>query len=103
VDAIADLYGGDLLARALPAVRPGGAVAAIEVPDIDLGDLIDANVTLHGVLIGDDGGRTRRLAGRLAEGAVRPVVSHTFPLAEAASAHRIVDTGHAGGKVVLTV
>jgi NADPH:quinone reductase len=103
LDAIADLYGSDLLARALPALRPGGAVAAIEVPDIELDDLIDANVTLHGVLVGDDGDRTRGLAGLLAEGALRPVISRTFPLADAPAAHRLVDGGHAGGKVVLTV
>ena len=30
-------------------------------------------------------------------------VADTFPLADAASAHTLAATGHAGGKVVLTV
>jgi NADPH2:quinone reductase len=38
------------------------------------------------------------LAGR---GELRVVVARTFPLAEAADAHRLVQGGHAGGKVVL--
>jgi len=70
---------------------------------IGLDPLIDANVTFHGILIGDDGQRTRRLAARLADGSLRPVISHELPLAEAAQAHRILETGHPGGKIVLTV
>ncbi len=40
----------------------------------------DANITVHGVLIQDDGGRTRTLAALLADGTLRPVVSHVLPL-----------------------
>ncbi len=35
--------------------------------------------------------------------ALRPVVSHVLPLAAAAEAHRMVEGGHAGGKIVLDV
>ena len=73
VDAIADLVGGPHAAAALPALRPGGQIASIATPELDLDVLIDANITFHGVLIGDDGQRTRRLAALLGEGALRPV------------------------------
>jgi NADPH:quinone reductase-like Zn-dependent oxidoreductase len=33
---------------------------------------------------------------------VRPHVRHVLPLDEAAQAHRILESGHAGGKVVLS-
>src|SRR5262245_7898777 len=36
VDAIADLVGGTLAAAALPALRPGGQIAAIATPELDL-------------------------------------------------------------------
>jgi NADPH2:quinone reductase len=103
VDAIAALIEGPHLAGAFGALRPGGQIAAIATPDLGLDPLIDANVTFHGILIGDDGQRTRRLAARLADGSLRPVISHELPLAEAAQAHRILETGHPGGKIVLTV
>jgi NADPH:quinone reductase len=103
VDAIADLVGGPHPMAALAALRPGGQIASIATPVLDIDPLLDANITFHGVLIGDDGQRTRNLAGLLAAGELRPVVSHVLPLSEAASAHRIQETGHAGGKIVLTV
>ena len=103
VDAIADLVGGDLLNRALGALKPNGAAASIATPELDLDAVLDNNITFHGVLIGDDGTRTRRLADLFAREVLHPHVSHVLPLEEAAQAHRILESGHAGGKVVLTV
>jgi NADPH:quinone reductase len=101
VNAIADLVGGTLVQAALPALRPGGQIAAIATPVLDLDQILDDNITFHGVLIQDDGDRIRRLSSLLGEGVIRPVVSHVLPLTAAAEAHRIVEAGHAGGKVVL--
>jgi NADPH2:quinone reductase len=103
VDAIADLVGGSLAWSAFAALRPGGQIAAIATPDLDLDPLLDANVTFHGVLIQDDGDRTRALAGLLGRRELRPVISHVLPLDAAAEAHRILEAGHAGGKIVLDV
>jgi NADPH2:quinone reductase len=103
VDAIADLTGGTLAAAALPALRPGGQIAAVATPELDLDPLLDANITFHGVLIQDDGNRTRELAALLDRRALRPVISQVLPLAAAAKAHRILEGRHAGGKIVLDV
>jgi NADPH2:quinone reductase len=103
VDAIADLTGGTLAAAALPALRPGGQIAAIATPELDLDPLLDANITFQGVLIGDDGNRSRELAALLDRRTLRPVISHVLPLAAAAEAHRILERRHAGGKIVLDV
>ncbi len=103
VDAIADLVGGRLLAAALGALRPGGQVAAIATPELDLDPLLDANITFYGVLIYDDGQRTRELASLLAQHTLRPVVSHQLPLSQAVQAHQILERKHPGGKIVLTV
>jgi NADPH:quinone reductase-like Zn-dependent oxidoreductase len=78
-------------------------MAAIETPQLDLSPVLDANLTFHGVLIKDDGQRTRELAALLAEHVLQPVISHQLPLAEAAEAHRILDQRHAGGKIVLNI
>ena len=103
VDAIADLTGGTLAAAALPALRSGGQIAAIATPELDLDPLLDANITFHGVLIGDDGDRTRALAALLDRRALRPVVSRVLPLAAAAEAHRLLERRHASGKIILDV
>ena len=103
VDAVADLVGGRLAQAACAALRPGGQIAAIATPELDLDSLLDANITFHGVLVQDDGDRTRALAALLDRRALRPVISHVLPLAAAAEAHRILEGGHAGGKIVLDV
>jgi NADPH:quinone reductase len=103
VDAIADLAGGEAAQSALPALRPGGQIAVIAPPVLDMEAVLDANITVHGVLIQDDGDRTRKLAGLLADGTLRPVISHVLPLEAAPEAHRLVETRHAGGKIVLDV
>ena len=103
VDAVADLVGGDAITAWLPTLRPGGQIAAIATPELDLDALLDDNITFHGVLIRNDGDRTRRLARLLGDGTIVAHVSHTFRLDEAAQAHRILEGGHSGGKVVLVV
>ena len=40
---------------------------------------------------------------RLGRRELRPVISHVLPLDAAAEAHRILENGHAGGKIVLDV
>ena len=83
VDAIANLVGGRLAGRmSRAAVR--WQIAAIATPELDLDLLLDANITFHGVLVQDDGDRTRALAALLDRRALRPVVSHVLPLAAAA-------------------
>ncbi|MEV6301154.1 NADP-dependent oxidoreductase [Actinoplanes sp. NPDC051861] len=103
VDAVADLVGGELVNQVVARIRPWGSIASIATPLLDLDPVLDRNLTFHGVLIHNHGDRTRRLAAWLAEGVLRPVVSRVFPLEEVGAAHELVESGHAGGKVVLRV
>lgn len=103
VDAIADLVGGEFLATTVPALRNGGAIASIETPVLDLDPLLDANITFHGVLLRNDGDRTRQLAGLLEAGTLRSVITSVLPLGKAAEAHRMLEGRHSGGKIVLSV
>jgi NADPH:quinone reductase len=103
VDAIADLVGGKFASTVIQSLRPGGQIAAIAPPVLDLDPLLDANITFHGVLIQDDGRRVQALATMLGDGTLRPVVSHLLPLSAAAEAHRILERQHPGGKIVLDI
>jgi NADPH:quinone reductase-like Zn-dependent oxidoreductase len=39
----------------------------------------------------------------MGRGELRVAVGHTFPLEQAAEAHRLIEQGHVQGKVVLTI
>ena len=103
VDAIVDLVGGSVLEQSLEAVRSRGQLVSIATPDLGLDPLLDMNVTFHGVLIADDGERVRELAELMATGTIKPVVAEVFALEQVADAHRQLETGHSGGKIVLQV
>jgi NADPH:quinone reductase len=103
VDAIVDLVGGAGLQASLAAVRAHGQLVAIATPRLDLDPLLDANLTFHGVLIEDNGDRTRILADLLGRQAIRPVIAGVYPLERAAEAHRRLESRHSGGKIVLQI
>ena len=103
VDAIADLVGGPGIRLWLAAMRPFGQLASIAEPELDLGQLVDQNQTFHGVLWAPSSETARALAGLLADDRLTASISHVLPLADAGQAHRLLETGHAGGKVVLSV
>ncbi len=101
-DSIADLVGGPMVTTAQGHLKDDGAIAAIATSELDIDLLIDANQSFHGVLIRDDGDRLRQLAQLFTSGTFRTHVTHVLPLEDVAEAHRLVDSGEAAGKVVLT-
>jgi NADPH:quinone reductase len=101
VDAIADLVGGGELMKRISILRDGGQVASIQTPELDVSHVLDRNISFHGVLIGDDGARTRELAALLASGQLVSIVAEILPMSNADEAHRILESRHAGGKVIL--
>ena len=75
-------------------------------PAFRLPDLLGAVRLLGGGPGADPGADIRANAWRtllpaVADGSLQVVVARSFALAEAADAIRLVETGHAGGKVVL--
>ncbi|NUU21208.1 MAG: zinc-binding dehydrogenase, partial [Streptomycetaceae bacterium] len=113
---------GDGLVERVRAVAPQGVDAAFDAAgrgaldaSVELvadrgriGTIIDfAGAERLGV-VGLRGGPTARTQARLNElldlyekGALAVHIGHRVPLAEAAEAHRLVETGHGRGKVVL--
>ncbi len=64
----------------------------------------DEAAAAHGVLRlrgGRSAATLAALAARAADGRLRLPVTGRYPLVEAAQAHRLVETGHVRGKVVL--
>ena len=85
----------------------GGKSAAA----VDLGDVLRRRLTITGSTLRP---RTVEEKGAIAEalrrevwplleaGRVKPVIYRTFPLAEAAAAHRLMESSEHIGKIVLT-
>jgi NADPH2:quinone reductase len=103
VDAIVDLVGGPALGRSLEAVRSHGQLVSIATPDLDLDPVLDENLTFHGVLISESRERMSALARLMEDGKIRSVVADVFPLERVVDAHRQLETGHSGGKIVLEI
>ena len=101
LDAVVDLVGG-LLEPSLRHVRVGGHAATIVDLSGDLDLAIDRNIDLHGVLLRVGRDHLDALAVEVAAG-VRPTVVETYPLERTADAHRRLEAGGVGGKLVVTL
>jgi NADPH:quinone reductase len=114
VDVVYDPVGGELFAASLKLLRPLGTAIAIGYAGggwqpVDPALLVGRNVSLAGFYLG----RLIRLQPDVVHaaavdlfrfwgaGLLRPVVGGTFPLAEAAEAHRLVEERRSTGRVVL--
>jgi NADPH2:quinone reductase len=113
-DVALDPVGGDVFAACLAALRPLGTLVAVGFAgglwqDVSPALLVGRNVAVRGFYLGrlmrHDPGLVRAAAeevlGLWQQGAVRPVVGATFPLEQAAEAHRSIDERRHLGKVVL--
>jgi NADPH:quinone reductase len=117
VDVVLDMVGGDYVARNLAALAIEGRLVQIAFlrgskAEIDLMSVMRKRLTITGSTLR---GRPVREKGAIAaalrrevwpmieRGAVRPVVHATFPLADAASAHVLMESGAHVGKIVLVV
>lgn len=105
IDVVLDLVGGDDAGRTVSALRAGGIF--IRVPsasDLEqLHELAGERVRVTGILVEPDRLGLEALVSLVETGALRVHVSQTFPLAQAAEAHALGETGHTQGKLVLTV
>jgi NADPH:quinone reductase-like Zn-dependent oxidoreductase len=102
IDAVLDIVGGELLERSATVLRPGGRiVSVIQPPDTEA--FASRGITASYVFVLPDGEQLAELA-RLAEGGELVVpIDRTMPLAEARTAHELIEAGHVRGKLVLTI
>ena len=102
-DVVLDLVGGETAADALATLRDGGTFVTVTGAADDLRGQASGRVRLAGILVEPDRLGMEALADLVARGVLRPHVSATFPLADAARAHEAIETGRTVGKLVLTV
>ncbi|MER5442653.1 NADP-dependent oxidoreductase [Streptomyces sp. NPDC002790] len=105
VDVAMDLIGGDYGPRTLVTLRPGGLLASAMLwdPGVSQEDAETRGVRFAPISVQPSGATLRKAAALLAAGRLRPHVSATLPLEEAAKAHELGASGHTQGKTVLTL
>lgn len=115
VDVILDMVGGPYIHRNLQILAMEGRLVQIAFlqgskAEIDLGALMMKRQTLTGSTlrprsVAEKGAIARSLREKvwplLDSGKVAPVMFKTFPLAEAASAHKLMESSNHIGKIVL--
>jgi NADPH:quinone reductase-like Zn-dependent oxidoreductase len=104
VDVVFDVVGGDSAPSALPTLRSAGIFVTLSGAVVGpLREAAGSRVRVSGILVEPDRMGMEALAEQVAAGALRPHVSGTFPLEDAAHAHQLGETGRTQGKLVLTV
>jgi NADPH2:quinone reductase len=117
VDVILDMVAGDYVPRELKALADDGRLVLIALlggakAEADLGQILRRRLTITGSTL-----RPRDVAfkGAIADslrehvwplieaGEIKPVVFKSFPLAQAADAHRLMESSAHVGKIVLEV
>lgn len=114
-NVVLDMIGGDYVRRNIRALAPDGRLVFIAFMqgskvEVDMMPVMLKRLTVTGSTL-----RARDVAFKgaiaaelestvwplLASGAIRPVIDRTFPLAEAAAAHRLMESSEHIGKIVL--
>lgn len=99
VDLVYDIIGGDVLARSVPLVKPGGALVTIMAPPPPT-DRKD--IRALGFVRDPNGAELREITRLIDDGTLRPQVAAVYPLADAREAFMAKSTEHLPGNVVLT-
>lgn len=114
-DVILDVVGGQYLERNIRSLANDGRLTVIGLQDglegsLDLAELVFRRLSVHGTTL-----RTRPAEQKAAivaaaqekvwpmieNGAVQLIIDQTLPMAEAAEAHRLMETGRHTGKILL--
>jgi putative PIG3 family NAD(P)H quinone oxidoreductase len=117
VAAVLDMVGGDYVPRNLACLAEEGRHVSIAgqrggTAEIPLWDVMRKRLTLTGSTLRARPGEfkaalaaeiRREVWPHLEAGRIRPVIHAVFPLADAAGAHRLMDSGDHVGKIVLEV
>ncbi|MCR6632366.1 MAG: NAD(P)H-quinone oxidoreductase [Magnetospirillum sp.] len=117
VDVILDMVGGEYIPRNVKALAPDGRLVSIaflkgSTAEVNFMPVMLKRLTLTGSTLRPQSNDAKaRMAAALREkvwplieaGAIRSVVHASFPLAQAAEAHRLMEANTHIGKIVLTI
>ena len=108
VDVVIDGVGGDVFLKGLKALRLGGRMlvygvaGGVRTAEVTLPELWFQVLTIKGAGHGTNREQTDHLLALLDDGTLKATVDKTWPLEQAAEAHRYLEERRVRGKVALT-
>ncbi|USY17042.1 NADP-dependent oxidoreductase [Nocardiopsis exhalans] len=104
IDVVLDPLAGEVAARSLEVLRPGGTlVSLLPLRGEVVEQAAQRGIRATPMLVEADHAGMNAVAELVEKGALRAHVEAVFPLAEAAEAHALGETNRTTGKIVLTV
>lgn len=118
VDVVLDTVGGDTFLRSLNAARVGGKIVSLLATPLAAADVQRARLrnlslcfelmlTPQVLKLNDERVRQRKILEQCTQlietEALGVLVTHRFPLEQAAAAHRLIEAGGMTGKIILTM
>ncbi len=117
VDVILDMIGGEYLNRNVSCMKPDGRLVQIALMGGAMGELNLGRVMMNRLTVTGSTLRARSVAFKgdiaaalrekvwplLEAGEIAPVIHRTFPLAEAAAAHALMEESSHIGKIILEI
>lgn len=102
VDVVFDTVGGDVQERSWQVVKPGGMLVSVVSPPAEEKAAAHHCRSAY-VFIDPRADWLTEMAQLIDAGQVKPIVETVLPLDQAAEAHRLSQSGHTRGKIVLQV
>jgi NADPH2:quinone reductase len=117
VDVVLDMVGGDYVGREISCLADDGRIVVIALlggarANVDLGQVLRRRLSITGSTlrprpVAFKAAIARELRERVwplfADGRIKPVIYKTFPLAQAAEAHALMESSAHVGKIMLQV
>jgi NADPH:quinone reductase-like Zn-dependent oxidoreductase len=99
VDVVVDTVGGEVLERSWQVLKPGGLLVSVA------GRVTDEQAKAKGKQFKSAGrapaANLTKIGEMITQGKLTPAIQATFPLAEAAAAQQLCETGHGRGRIIL--
>ncbi len=105
IDFVLDTIGDDVTYRSFSVLKSGGKMASILTPaNVRTGELAEKKkCTYRYIFVRPDSEQLSQISEMIDRGEISSHLAALFPFEEAAEAHRLLETGHVCGKIVLKV
>jgi len=102
IDVVLDTMGEEILARSVKTLSANGRI--ISIVDWDGADkLADQGIDAKAFLVTANQAQLQEITTLIDAGKIMPTIAQVLPLDEIQQAHKLIETHHTRGKIVLKV